>query len=313
MQRSKQWYWLILAGIFLITLSACLRRKIEGTLSHPAVSLLKADVTLMLRDPTWSPNEDLLAVNGTKVCIEPCYSNIYTLNSQTGELHLLIDDTFQANPSWTSDPATISYARENGIYILDLGNDSALPKFVASGFLSSWSSDGKYVAIARGRGPTTSTGYTRPSIIVLDLATNQEQKVFETPEAREEVITGLSWAPNNSQLALSASWWEADRGYVGGIFIVNVDGTGLQQMVEKAGLPGWMPDAEWLYFLEGDGELAFAPLDFSCIVTPLDITGIDSAAISPDGEQLAFEHEGNIYLLDLDKLLGEQREALVCP
>jgi hypothetical protein len=73
-----------------------------------------------------------------------------------------------------------------------------------------------------------------------------------------------------------------------------------------------MPDGKWLYFLAPD-KLSFAPLDLSCVVAPFEVTQIDSVTLSPSGEQMALEHEGDIYLLDLDQVLGMNREKLVCP
>ena len=136
--------------------------------------------------------------------------------------------------------------------------------------------------------------------------------MFETPQATEEAITGLAWSPNGGLLALSATWWTAGMGYIGRVFVVNADGTNLRAVIDGA-QPGWMPDGQWLYLVDDDGRLGFAPMNGTCIVTPLDITGIRSPVISPSGDQIAFEHESNIYLLDLDVVLGPNRENLVCP
>jgi Tol biopolymer transport system component len=113
-------------------------------------------------------------------------------------------------------------------------------------------------------------------------------------------------------LALSATWWTSDTGYIGKVFVTSADGTDLREVIDGAN-PGWMPDEQWLYYIGDEGKLLFAPLDGSCVIAPLSITQIESPAISPSGNEMAFVHEDNIYLLDMDRLLGPGKEKLMCP
>lgn len=303
-------------GQLLISISGCLRRDVEQTLVHPAVSLVRADRSLTFWDLTWAPTGDLLGATGIDYCLGgACSYRVYVIDVQAHEVRPLFKDYDQTNPAWTSNPEVISfywYGDEDqppGVYVVSL--DDGGPQFVADGHFASWSSDGRYVAIARGRGPTTPEGYLRPSVTVADLTNDQEISVFETLQTAEEVLTGLAWSPGDDLLALSATWTNPS-GIYEKIFVVSPDGTGLREVIDGGG-PGWMPDGEWLYFVGDQSRLLFTPLDEQCVVAPLDIPHIECPVISPLGDQIAFVHEGNIYLLDLDQLLGPDREMLVCP
>jgi Tol biopolymer transport system component len=237
------------------------------------------------------------------------------LDLETRELHPLFDLDLQSRPAWTTDPEVISFVDTDvsgvGIYTISLRSNEQ--HFIVNGNRASWSPDGAFLAIAQRR-PATQDGYIRLSISVLDLTKGHKTQVFEMPRAREGIITGLSWSFESNWLALSVQRLTASgTAWQYEIYMVRPDGSDLQQVTVEARNPGWMPaDGDWLYFLTIDGQLGFAPRDFSCIVTPLDIVGIDSAAISPSGDRIAFEHSANIYLLNLNELLGPDRGSLAC-
>jgi Tol biopolymer transport system component len=254
-----------------------------------------------------------LAATGIERCyVGRCPTNIYVLEVESGELFSLTTTGSEGGPEWTSDPEVVSFVDDTKVYTVGLDGNNPVP-FITGGF-PSWSPDGRFVAVVRqNREADLETGLTL-TVDVRDVKAGKELRIFETPQgAEQERISKLAWSPDSTQIAISATWWTTDTGRIRYIFIVNADGSNLRRVSTGAIAAGWMPDGDWLYFLVGDGQLGFAPLNFDCVLTPLDITDMGDPVISPSGEQMAFVHNGNMYLLSLDRLLGANREKLVCP
>lgn len=308
---GKKLFWFLMV-MLLVSSVSCVRRDTGEILDHPAVSLLKSDANVALLEPAWSPGGDLLAAMGIETCLTGrCNFGLYILDIQTGELHPPIDVDGQGGIVWTPTPRVLSFVH-NGINTLDLSTGKQT--FVVNGGRHAWSPNGRYLAVRRQERKTGPNSPWILSLSVLNLETGQEVRVFEPPEDAQEIsFTGLAWSPDSDQLTFSVSWWEPDTGYTSGLYLSNFDGSGLRRVSDEGWDPGWIPDKEWLYFLIDNEQLAFAPLDFSCLITPLDVTGIGSATISPSADQIAFEHQANVYLLDLDYLLGPDKEVLTCP
>lgn len=239
---------------------------------------------------------------------------IYILDLQT-EMLLPIPEYEgrPSNPDWTSDNNVLSFSRGgiNGPEIVTLDLESDNLERVVGGSFPSWSPDGSYLAFVRA-GEENFGASGQPSVFTLNLTTREQSLVFEGPEAEEATITGLSWSPNSNRLALSATWWTPDQSYTASLFIVSANGRDLQKLADDIWNPGWMPNGKWLYFLLPGGRLGFAPLDFKCMLTPLNITGLSDSILSPLGDQMALVHSDSIYLLDLEQIVGANREKLTC-
>jgi Tol biopolymer transport system component len=301
--------------IILLLVSGCLPSRMETALSHPAVSLAESDSSHILVYPTWSPDGNSLALTGVTKCpIGDCSEATYILDVPTG-LVRAFRDGWTSRLAWTADPEVVSFVdydhTPKGINMTNVTGDSSI-EFVVEGDFPAWSSDGSYLAFRR---ESHQSNDFKPGIFVLELETNHATEVFET---LGKDISRISWSPDSNWLAISATWMLSNGNRDSGVFIIKRDGTHVQRIDGGVRIdsgiwgPGWMPDGKWLYFTK-DGKLGFAPLDFSCVVIPLDLDGLSYPALSPSGEQIAFEHEGNIYFLDLDEVLGEERGALECP
>jgi Tol biopolymer transport system component len=242
--------------------------------------------------------------------MNPCENEIFTLNVATRELHPFGGKGL-SGATWTNNHREISYLNggPSDIYTANLDNGSA--QYFVDGQRAAWSSDGKYVAIVR-EDKNAEPGYSRSVIIIRDMsAGGQEKIVFETPKSTSNYITGLTWSSDNTRLALSARW-SVGVGAESGLYIYNMGGYGLRQLAENIEQPGWMPGGSWLFFIQ-EGKLVFAPIDFACTLTPLSLEHLNAPTISPMGSYIAFEYEHSIYLLNLDQVLGKNREKLVCP
>lgn len=310
-QHARRLSLLVLGVCLLSSLLSCTQLSTESSLDHPAITLLKAERSIAFLEPAWSPDGKRLAATGIERCyLGRCPTSIYVLEVESGRLDPITRSGSHAD--WTSDPSVLDFVESGQIYAVDLDENSPLP--FAIGLLVSWSPDGRLVAIMRQNREAGPEADFTLAVDSLELNTGDELRVFETPDgAEEDSITRLAWSPDSTQLAISATWWTPETGYTGGVLLVNADGTNLRRASTKATAAGWMGDGKWLYFLVGDGQLGFAPLNFDCVLTPLDITDMADPMISPSGEQMVFAHKGNLYQLSLDRLLGENREKLVCP
>ena len=97
------------------------------------------------------------------------------------------------------------------------------------------------------------------------------------------------WSPDGKNLVFAGN-----RGYYGGIFVVNADGTNLHKLTTLGGWPVWFPDGAQVGFVvisrNGDQEIQIVPASGG---SPRPIAGMTFTGsnhpfdISPDGKMLA--------------------------
>jgi TolB protein len=116
-------------------------------------------------------------------------------------------------------------------------------------YAPSWSPDGKQLAISTDGGKLTSDGPTRFGLAIIDVASEEVHPIVDHPAIQGQDLFPR-WSPDGKQLV----FWR-DR-FLGGsvktaIFIVNADGSGLQQLTPwsmLAGDPDWSPDGSLIVF-----------------------------------------------------------------
>ena len=306
----------VVAVLVALVAAGCAPRRNVELLGHSSVTLLVADSKHMLFEPGWSPAGDRLIVDADVACpFGNCLFGTFIVEVGTGDLSPLLKPYSVSGGAWTSESDIVSFIDydEAGYGIHTVNLSSGERRFIVDGGQASWSPDGRYIAFARQTSllPGSRALY---SVFVSDLHSGREQIVFGLPSAAESSITGLAWSRDSNWLALSVHWLTLPEWiWTSSMFVVKVDGSELKHVTDGAWEPGWLPDSKWLYFVTNDWRLAFAPLMLDCIITPLDIENIRYPAISPSGDEIAFTHNRNLYLLDLDELLGPNREALACP
>ena len=136
-------------------------------------------------------------------------------------------------PTWSPDGKQIAYTRrEQGkrvIYIAAI--DSKKEERLAIGSGPAWSPDGMEIAY------TVKAGQDRWEMHILNVRT-RKQKVFFPPKAMPTWMGSIpAWSPEGDKLAFS---WQHKVPLVAfedreTIYVVNRDGTGLTQIVDKAG------------------------------------------------------------------------------
>jgi hypothetical protein len=110
------------------------------------------------------------------------------------------------------------------------------------------------------------------------------------------------WSPDGTKLA-----YVSRIGGIGGIQIVNADGSGLTRVTSDTtdGEPTWSPDGTKLAFVHvstGRRRLVTSNLDGSglTVITPTLERDVDDPEWSPDGTRLAFSDSADIYVVNAD-------------
>ena len=154
------------------------------------------------------------------------------------------------HPTWSPDGRQIAYTRrEQGksfIYIAPI--DGKKEERVAIGSSPAWSPDGTEIAFITG-------AVKRKQISLLNLST-YKQKVFFPKPAKPSWMTSPAWAPSGDKIAFT--WLHkvpleqfADTET---IYIINRDGTGLQQVIAEGigreSSPVWSPHGDTLLYTQ---------------------------------------------------------------
>ena len=301
----------------VVVLGNCISMSTGNLPSEPpAVSPVDIDVSnITFGSVAWHPSQDRLAADGRKECMaDICPMGIYEIDILNGHVIEIAEEQGQGLPSWLAGGEYLSFAwstlDKSGIFITSESEFS--PIFFHDGVSAAWSSNGDFVAVEQ-RDYDEKTGNKTAQVIVLDLHNNKEEtNIFQTPWSLEARIDGMAWSPDNNNLAFAATWYQSGKEMEDHLYVVDLGGKQRQLLsLDRVRYPGWLPDGLWLFFTFGkENRLAFVHTKRACIVET-DITNVEYPSISPDGDTLAFTY-GNIYLIDLDELLGSERQLLVC-
>ena len=153
------------------------------------------------------------------------------------------------HPTWSPDGKQIAYTRrEQGkgfIYIASI--DGKKEEQVAIGAVPTWSPDGTEIAFITG-------AIERKQISLLNVRTHKQKVLFPKP-AKPSWMTSPAWSPSGDKIAFA--WLHkvplgqfADTQT---IYIINRDGTGLQQVIDEAGRessPVWSPQGDVLLYAQ---------------------------------------------------------------
>lgn len=155
------------------------------------------------------------------------------------------------------------------------------------------SPDGSTIAFTRADAPFERS-YTAPR-------TGGDARLLTTSPA-----TVPRWSPDGSLIAFAA-----DRGYLGGIFVIGRDGSNERRMTREGGWPVWWPDGRQVAYLaigsDGNQEIRVASLDGATrLLHTIKLKGSNHPfAIFPDGRRIAVSNavhiSDEIWLLESGK------------
>jgi Tol biopolymer transport system component len=237
-------------------------------------------------------------------------SDIYVIDGEGAHESRLTHtaQSFEENPVWSPDAQKIAFmTQDRALYVMnaDGTNETRLAvDLFSSDLIPSWSPDGQRIAFATG-------GYMLPSglsVINAD-GTNEVSLISGSFSGNGGPLSQLwspVWSPDGNKLAFagqtvtdtgsSSSAEPASAPAEGstGIYLINVDGTGLCKLTSTEEVlgyrPVWSPDGE---------QIAFYDKDTTNVISTdgsgrKPLAGGASAAWSPDGQKLAFINDSSV-------------------
>ncbi len=295
-------------------------------LDIPGVSRVNPPGTGTLEFPVWSPDGRRLAADRQGSEYATMYGKIFVLERATGEVRLLVEKEGGQRlvQSWSPDGKEIAFAAHNdleGIWLVSADGQGE-PRFLSEGDNAAWSPTGQQMAIYSGTYDPESDRVTG-RIWVLDLGTGDRRLVFEQSGERAEG-EGLSWSPDGTRLAFSFGVGGRDRPIVDNIelYVLDLETGELHQLTHggRNRYPTWSPDGSMIAFAgeveRNEWTIIITRADGTCTVRPLTVTGFFfGCAWSPDGREIAFNWGGDIYVMDIATVLGEDflQTGPVCP
>ena len=245
--------------------------------------------TLSRTVDTVATNTDIHLIDG-----EGCHETQLTHTKQ-----------FEEDPVWSPDGKKIAFIRSNStysyLYVMnaDGTKQTQLTKFLSDPYFA-WSPDGGKIALILGQS----------SLYVINADGTKEAHLTASVSANPEDQTRLgppAWSPDGNKIAFASSTLtdtsasasgepaSAPAEGLSGIYLINVDGTGLRKLEAAVGLgnrlgvPIWSPDGNKIAFWDLGGAIDVINADGSGR-KELTANANDppQLAWSPDGKRIAF-------------------------
>ncbi|RKU23111.1 hypothetical protein C6500_02380 [Candidatus Poribacteria bacterium] len=202
--------------------------------------------------PKWSPTGEQILFSSDRDGA-PGDWDLYLMDADGSNVRPVFKkEADRSSPTWSPDGKQIAYSRwEQGksfIYIASM--DGKKEERIALGRQPAWSPDGTEIAFIVGapRDPKR--------ISMLDVRTRKHKFFF--PPKGPAWVRHHSWSPEGDQLAFA--WYNrvefnVEEFKLETVYIVNRDGTGLQQIIEegkRAVEPVWSPRGDALIYSQLD-------------------------------------------------------------
>ena len=232
------------------------------------------------RDAVWSPTGEQILFESDRDGIR----DLYLMNADGSNVRRVFRKAiYRDDPTWAPDGKQIAYVHMNFeissfvIHIATLGQQKEKP--LADGVEPAWSPDGTEIACSVGRLIQRRLALinvrTRKQKFPMRLKVTNRQASPSWSAAGDKLA--FSWNKNPPPLAdgeLVQKAWDDKRT----IYIVNRDGTGLQQIVDEVGPRATNPELspsgdEVLYTQKIDGHLQIFKVDINSKI-PTQLTNI---------------------------------------
>lgn len=246
---------------------------------------------------------------------------IAAIDPESGEIQMVMEaepDETLSDPEWAPDGIRFTFhlynhsdSSKTGYYIADADGSDVQPIPDSSkAYAVSWDPTGQKIAtiIYTGHDDPTRDGDPMYDVTILDLST-EATNAFSVPLDRAKWDGGLSeieWSPAGDRLAIQVWGRGEGDGFVGGLFHIGIDGTGLETVTETPREPftfDWSPDGSRLVYEFGDfcglgcgyERRGFAIYEMTTgTSTEIEVPEYSTDPMwSPTGERLAFVGYGD--------------------
>ena len=204
--------------------------------------------------PKWSPTGEQILFESDRDRFELSW-DLYLMDADGSNVRRIFAKSKDRRSAvWSPDGTQIAYTRweqgTNYIYIAPI--DGKKEERIVIGSQPSWSPDGTEIAFIEG-------GTRDPKRISILNVQTRKSKFFFPPKA-PDWVRHVAWSPRGDKFAFS---WTKKPGDIDAetIYIVNRDGTGVRQILNKAVgravEPSWSPSADVLLYggLDKDRDL----------------------------------------------------------
>jgi Tol biopolymer transport system component len=250
-------------------------------------------------------------------------TDIYVIDEEgTHETRLTRSAPSESAAAWSPDGERIAFVRNSTeIYVMN-ADGSGLKRLGGAPLLAAavWSPDGQNIAFV-GYGQSGEHSY-RASYVALYVinadGTKQTPLIkYDSANSEYEISLGRpSWSPTGNKIAFargttpyvasdpadsSAYSPPAPVEELTGIYLINVDGTGLCKLTSGTGDPVWSPDGEKIAFYD-NGAITVINADGSGRKKLIGGTyDPPQHAWSPDGQRIAFiNSSADLYVINAD-------------
>ncbi|MCY4567826.1 MAG: hypothetical protein OXD49_05900 [Candidatus Poribacteria bacterium] len=197
--------------------------------------------------PTWSPTGEQILFASDRDVVR----DLYLMDADGKNVKRVFGKSAdRRHPTWSPDGKQIAYTRrelgKSFIYIASI--DGKKEERVAIGALPTWSPDGTEITFLTG--PPE-----RMQISLLNVSTHKQKALFPKP-VKSSWMTSPAWSPSGDKIAFA--WVHkaplGDFADTQTIYIINWDGTGLQQIIDdgpgRESSPAWSPRGDELLYTQ---------------------------------------------------------------
>ena len=203
--------------------------------------------------PTWSPTGEQIIFASDRDRF-PLSRDLYLMDPDGKNVRRVFGKSKdRSSATWSPDGKQIAYRRRepSGSFVYIATIDGKKEERIAIGASPAWSPDGTEIAFLSGYGSGS------VQISIMNVRTKKQKVIFPRDAQPSWINGGLVWSPITDQLVFS---WNPDplQGNIAieTLYIINRDGTGLQQITSDAApretAPVWSPQGDALLYAKAD-------------------------------------------------------------
>jgi Tol biopolymer transport system component len=209
-----------------------------------------------------------------------------TVNDDGSALRPLAGVVDGAHPAWSHDGRRIAYQKEGSIFIVNANGVGKRVELTPPGpdeyRNPRWSPDGRNIVFDS-----------------YELGRDEQLEIWRVDGSHRSVVplpmdaNGPDWSPDGRRLA----FWNLN-----GIYVVNVNGTGLKKITSQWREVRWSPDGKTLLFIGQGGRIFTASPHGGPLAPVAPTSSATTVSWSPDGKQIAYDSGRSgtaIHIVDL--------------